>query len=175
MGCVTPWGRASSAQLWYQLIKDDGEIWAAEYSKSCVDDVIARNVVPRLKTMVGDQADPAVVNSWLEKSGGNFDVIIDDGGHTNLQIITTFNILWYKALAPNGLYFIEDIHVGRMYPGTPIVDIIKSWIGQLVGVDTLSPVHPLPPRVKWIFCQADACVLMKCGNSPHDRDNCRSL
>jgi hypothetical protein len=62
----------------------------------------------------GDQGDKATVESWVAKSGGQFHVIIDDGGHKNAQIKTSFDVLFEQALLPGGLYFIEDLQVGRM-------------------------------------------------------------
>ncbi len=44
-----------------------------------------------------------VLNEWIEQSGGEFNVIIDDGGHTNSQIKTSFDVLFEKALLP-GLF-----------------------------------------------------------------------
>lgn len=72
------------------------------------------------------------MESWVVQSGGNFHVIIDDGGHKNHQIKTSFDILFEKALLPGGLYFIEDMQVGRQnYYGAndetgPMSDIIQS-------------------------------------------------
>ena len=62
--------------------------------------------------MVGDQGDNKTLDDWVEKSGGNFDVIIDDGGHHNCQIMASFIKLW-PTIKPGGLYFIEDIQVGK--------------------------------------------------------------
>jgi hypothetical protein len=39
-----------------------------------------------------------------------FDVIIDDGGHTDNQMLTSlFELLYGGALRPGGLYFVEDL------------------------------------------------------------------
>eukprot|EP01034_Spumella_vulgaris_P037638 gene37638-46433_t len=58
-----------------------------------------------------DQGDVKTVESWVVQSGGGFHAIIDDGGHQNNQIKTSFDILFEKALLPGGLYFIEDLQV----------------------------------------------------------------
>ena len=69
--------------------------------------------------ITGDQDNRADIQRWVEESGGNFDVIVDDGGHRNSHILNTFMGLW-RALKPGGLYFIEDLQVGRerQYRGT---------------------------------------------------------
>ena len=66
-----------------------------------------------INTLIGSQADTSTLQQWVEISGGKFDVILDDGGHKNHEIITTFNILYHKTLLPGGYYFIEDLQVGR--------------------------------------------------------------
>ena len=66
-----------------------------------------------IQLLVGDQGNPQVLDQWIEQSGGaDFDVVIDDGGHQNCQIWTSFLKLWPR-LKPNGLYFIEDMQVAR--------------------------------------------------------------
>lgn len=79
-----------------------------------------------INTLVGSQADASILQQWVEKSGGKFDVIIDDGGHKNSEIMTSFNILYHKALLPGGYYFIEDLQVGRFskfYAHPPMVGV----------------------------------------------------
>jgi hypothetical protein len=49
----------------------------------------------------------------VEQSGGNFDFIIDDGGHTNEQNFNSFMVLFQKALKPGGQYVIEDLQTSR--------------------------------------------------------------
>lgn len=59
---------------------------------------------PRIKIKIGDQA-----NAEYLKTLGNFDIIIDDGGHTMNQQITSFEVL-YDHLNNNGVYLVEDTH-----------------------------------------------------------------
>jgi hypothetical protein len=60
------------------------------------------------KVFIGDQQDRAFLRSVLREIGTP-DIVIDDGGHTANQQITTFEEL-YPALSDNGLYFVEDTH-----------------------------------------------------------------
>ena len=56
----------------------------------------------------GDQSDPEFlkhVNDYY----GPFDIIIDDGGHENNQVITSFNIL-FPLLNNEGIYVVEDTY-----------------------------------------------------------------
>jgi ubiquinone/menaquinone biosynthesis C-methylase UbiE len=45
---------------------------------------------------------------WLNVQKNNFDLIIDDGLHTNDANITFFSES-FKFLKPNGIYIIEDV------------------------------------------------------------------
>ena len=151
--------------------------------------------------LVGDQADPATLASWVKQSGGNFDVIIDDGaplpahasahpsqsahfsqiliqppqntgGHTNVQIWNSFDVLFHEALLPGGIYFIEDMLVGRTSRyddsrGKRIsADVLKSWIDQLaIPVGRHNPHHVydhvIPPDIQAISCAASHCAIHK--------------
>ena len=57
----------------------------------------------RIDIVIGDQADPKT----LEKLG-NFDIIVDDGGHTMAQQIVSFEVLW-DHINRGGVYVLEDL------------------------------------------------------------------
>ncbi len=63
----------------------------------------------RIKTFVADQADRSQLAAFIGASGGYFDIIIDDGGHTMDQQQVSFGFL-FKYLRPGGYYAIEDVH-----------------------------------------------------------------
>ena len=77
---------------------------------------------PRYKFCQGDQACPTFWECFKVDFGKDWDVIIDDGGHFNDQIITTFNALW-PVVKPVGFYAIEDLGVDC--PGSIFV---KPWL-----------------------------------------------
>ncbi len=61
-----------------------------------------------------NQEDPAELNQFIEQVGSDFDIIIDDGGHTMNQQITSFKIL-FPHLKSGGIYVIEDLHTSYPY------------------------------------------------------------
>ena len=61
-----------------------------------------------------NQEDPAELNHFIEQVGNDFDIIIDDGGHTMNQQITSFKIL-FPHLKSGGIYVIEDLHTSYPY------------------------------------------------------------
>jgi hypothetical protein len=63
----------------------------------------------RVEVLIGDQENAA----WLRAAvipHGPFDLIVDDGGHTMRQQITSLRTLWGPGLARGGWYVIEDLH-----------------------------------------------------------------
>ena len=61
-----------------------------------------------IKIYIGDQSDENFLKSVLDQND-NPDIIIDDGGHTSNQQISSFNFL-YENLNPGGIYLVEDTH-----------------------------------------------------------------
>lgn len=131
------------------------------------------------------------MSEWVIATGGNFDVIIDDGSHLSSHIKISFDVLFQKALRPGGLYFLEDLSAAKEPQwfwkgaklgyedtnGTAIViDVINSWMRQLVlpGIKEQRKIrHKIPPGIKWIMCQSEACVIAKCPeNDMKDSANC---
>ena len=55
----------------------------------------------------GDQSNTTFLSHFLERSGGNFDVIIDDGSHLPSHQVISFEALW-KSVVPGGQYIVED-------------------------------------------------------------------
>ena len=191
LGCDQNYGPGASAKLWRDLFADM-ELWMADTDAACVSKHNSSMWKDfGIRTLVGDQASKQTQAKWVREAGDDFDAIIDDGGHTNGQILSTFRGLW-PSVKRGGLYFIEDMLVGRhpKYDDTKgdaiMSDVIQSWIEQLtvnprthkalvpdwgtVNWDaTASNRHafdlrkrfPLPRHVNFIFCQREACVIGK--------------
>ena len=89
--------------------------------------------------MIGDQSDPEF-HAQIRSRFPHIDIIIDDGGHTMLQQITTLGEL-FPHLQPRGVYICEDLHTsyvekwggGLRRPGTFIefskglIDALHAW------------------------------------------------
>lgn len=67
----------------------------------------------KIKTYIVNQEDRDSLNKFLEETDVEFDVIIDDGGHTMKQQQVSFGVL-FKRLKKGGLYILEDLHTSRL-------------------------------------------------------------
>jgi cephalosporin hydroxylase len=63
----------------------------------------------RVTTIVGDQAKRADLQRAVDISGGDIDILVDDGGHTMEQQQVSLGFL-FKYVRPGGYYILEDIH-----------------------------------------------------------------
>lgn len=164
LGCDMNYGPGASVRLWKELFPE-AELWEAEYNGRCVEKSSAKGQLDGIKTLVGDQGNPEVLDRWIKESGGNFDVIIDDGGHTQCQIWTSFEKLW-PTVKPGGLYFIEDLHVARRKEyskSSPTCDGTNLVVPEKLKkiLDQKMYKKPRQGDVEFLFCQAEACMLKK--------------
>lgn len=104
---------------------------------------------------LGDQANVQDLLAIMKSTGGDFDIIIDDGGHTMNQQLVSF-ITLFHFVKSGGMYIIEDLHTSywkdyggngtyqhpKAGPGT-FIHFLKDRIDDLnyVGARTLSANH----------------------------------
>ena len=61
-----------------------------DYDASCAKHERKAGKLKGIKLMTGDQGDVATLQEWLVTTGGNFDIIIDDGRHRNKHVKASF-------------------------------------------------------------------------------------
>lgn len=103
--------------LWEEYFTN-AEFHGIEYSNDRVED--ATKKVHKFKIHRGSQENVDFLRSFKHKSGGNFDIIIDDGGHHFEHQVNSYKYLFLDSLKPGGIYIIEDIETsywngGKMY------------------------------------------------------------
>lgn len=167
LGCDMGYGPGASTALWKKLFPK-AELWEAEYDAKCVEK--NKDKLTGFNVLTGDQGNLSVLNSWVQESGGNFDVVIDDGGHKNCQIWNSFLRLW-PTVKPGGLYFIEDMQVGknpryRNYSTGEtcnkdliVMDKLKEYMDIMIYEDQKRKFQE--SDIEFIFCQHEACVVGK--------------
>ena len=135
LGCDMSYGPGSSALLKRNLLPD-AQMWEAELDANCVEKHSPMLQQLRITPLVGDQGNRTVLKHWIDQIGDQLDVVIDDGAHTNTAILASFNALWPRV-ANGGLYFLEDLNVGRLARWDPthgadvMSDILQAWQEQL--------------------------------------------
>jgi hypothetical protein len=98
IGVETP----RSLELWEDYFPN-AQIFGMDIDPSC-----SRVDGGRKKVFIGDQQDPAFLARVVAETGGEFDVIVDDGLHSEKSILTSFAHL-FPAVRQGGLYAVEDI------------------------------------------------------------------
>ena len=110
----------------------------------------------------------------VDKSGGQYDLIIDDGGHNVWEQRPSFEVLW-DHLMPGGLYFIEDLQASNSEKG--MIRVLLGWTDMLAStrhpghrnwkLDQHEPISwvkwpsALPKDMISVHCQAEICVMRK--------------
>ena len=98
-----------------------------------IDPECRKNTIPGLiEIEIGDQADRSFLKNLLDRHGP-WDIIIDDGGHTNNQILTSFDLL-FPSLNSGGIYLIEDTHAhfyGRDFHDHPQKKSVITLVADL--------------------------------------------
>jgi hypothetical protein len=176
LGCNMNYGPGESLQLWrtyFQSIKL--ELHFMEYKEKCAKKI--QEAYPDVTIHTGDQSNKEDLQRIIDKSG-MFDVIIDDGGHTVKQQIVTIEHMFLNALAPGGIYFMEDITTsyeyliaesarayldyGNMttpaYIANIIDDMHTSWYFKSKRIPRKTPLYP---ELLGIDCMRGICVFQK--------------
>ena len=120
-----------SLQMWKHYFGAQARIFGVDINPRCME-----LTEPNITVFIGDQEDRSFLRS-LRATLPKLDVIIDDGGHTMGQQITSFEEL-YGHLNEGGVYLAEDLHTsymplyggGHRRPGS-FIEYAKRLIDQL--------------------------------------------
>ena len=107
LGCNMAYGPGASATIWPRLFPT-AKVYFMEYDGSCVEKHRTQIDSLNITIFVGDQADTKFLQE-VATEHGPFDVIIDDGGHSDRQMLNSLRVLGGNGLSPGGIYFIEDM------------------------------------------------------------------
>ncbi len=138
-----------------------------EYDAACAEKWAADTSDAHIFT--GDQADVDFLTRFLNEAGTDFDVIIDDGGHTMTQQMTSLDHLW-KAVKPGGIYFCEDLQTSwwEGYGGDPDVrsktkQTMMSYIFELIEDKMIDgDRHPhITKDLRSVDCDREICAFIK--------------
>lgn len=99
--------KGASARMWESYFPKS-DLFFIDINKKLVDKY-SIGLSKRCKCFVFDQSNTKSLSSFLDQVKTQFDIIIDDGGHTMDQQIKSFKNL-FSSLKSGGIYIIEDLH-----------------------------------------------------------------
>ena len=67
----------------------------------------------KIKTFMLNQENRDDISTFLSKNNIEYDIILDDGGHTMRQQQISFG-MFFKNVKSGGLYILEDLHTSRL-------------------------------------------------------------
>ena len=96
-----------SLEIWKKYFGSNARIIGIDFNPEC-----KKFEKEGIEIFIGDQSDPKFWDNFFNKIG-QVDILLDDGGHTNLQqIITTVKSV--KNINDGGLLVVEDTHTSYM-------------------------------------------------------------
>lgn len=130
-----------SLQMWKHYFGSQSQIIGVDIDPRC-----AQLAEPGIDIVIGDQEDPAT-HARLKQKYGEFDIVIDDGGHRMRQQLVTFQEI-YPAIRAGGIYLAEDLHTsyfpewdgGLRKPGT-FIEYAKQLVDQMHACHSRTPDH----------------------------------
>jgi hypothetical protein len=124
-------GEGGSLQLWKQYLGPYARIVGLDIRPECKE-----FEEDQIYVRIGDQSDDGFLLSVIDEFGPA-QIVIDDGSHQMDHIAASFRCL-YPKIAPDGVYFVEDLHTayweqfggGLRRPGS-FIEISKNLIDEL--------------------------------------------
>jgi ubiquinone/menaquinone biosynthesis C-methylase UbiE len=93
-----------SIEMWLKYFGKDTSVIGIDINPECLQYKYDGDA----QIVMGDQSSPEFWKQFAEENG-TFDIIIDDGGHTMNQQITTLNSM-FPHLNDGGVFAVEDTH-----------------------------------------------------------------
>ena len=134
-----------SLQMWQNYFNGNAMIYALDINPEC-----KKFESENVKVFIGSQEDKKFLQQ-LAKELPPLDLLIDDGGHSMKQQITTFQQL-YDKVKDDGVYLIEDLHTSylKFYGGgykksrsfiefsKNFIDKLHAWHTKKIPVDSFT-------------------------------------
>jgi hypothetical protein len=143
--------RGRSLRVWQEYFARADHVYGIGYgnfqeatSQACATDAATRVATSRAKCTLymGDQSDAKFLRHFVAETGGDFNVVIDDGSHVPNHQLLSFETLW-PSVKPGGVYVVEDLETNWWKPTARVYDyslanqtnVVEKWKGV---VDTLN-------------------------------------
>lgn len=96
--------RGGSLDMWSTVLGVQAQIVGIDIDPDCLTQQHPKNV----DVHIVDQNDGRALTG-LASSYGGFDIVIDDGCHSDMAILSSLSSLW-PSVKDHGVYIVEDIH-----------------------------------------------------------------
>lgn len=96
-------GQGGSSRMWQHYFGPSAQIVTMDIREEC-----RRFENEQIKVRIGDQSDPAFLQSVVDEFGQP-DIVLDDGSHIMQHVKATFQYL-FPRMNREALYFVEDMH-----------------------------------------------------------------
>lgn len=123
--------QGGSLRMWRDYFGTEAEIFAIDINPLC-----KQFETEKTKIFIGSQEDREFLKNVKDQIP-KIDILIDDGGHTMNQQISTFEIM-YEHINNEGLYLCEDLHTSywEIYGGgylkeTSFIEYSKTFIDRI--------------------------------------------
>lgn len=123
-------------------------------------------------TYITNQANREQLQTFIDSSGGQFDIIIDDGGHWMNHQQVSLGFL-FKHLKPGGLFIVEDVHtsIPEFYDGFGVKPTLENttltMINHYIMNERIVSEYMLPEEIKYLQQNIEYVELHKRKNSMH--------
>ena len=137
--------QGGSLQMWKNYFGPKAKIYGIDIDPKC-----KQYEEENIEIFIGSQSDTNFL-AELKRKIPRIDIIIDDGGHTMKQQITTFNIL-FDHITQNGIYICEDLHTSywKSHGGgykkkrsfieysKKLIDKLNAWHFKDISIDNIT-------------------------------------
>jgi len=162
LGCDMDYGPGKSYYTWLEYLPNV-DLYFIEYDGDCAEKW--GTSMTGATIFAGDQSDVEFLEAFMETTGGDFDVIVDDGGHTMVQQLTSFETL-FQAIKPGGLYFTEDLQTsywdsygGGEHVEKTFVNMVKESLDNMMSKNREK--KGAMTEVFSIDCMREVCAFTK--------------
>jgi len=139
--------KGGSLQMWKNYFGPQAKIYGIDINPRC-----KAYEEEQIEVVIGRQEDRNFLQSFAE-SVPQIDIVIDDGGHTMQQQITSYEAL-FPHIDANGVYLCEDLHTsywaefggGYKNPAS-FIEYAKNFVDYLNGWHA-RPAPPTAPQLE---------------------------
>lgn len=151
-----------SLEMWREYLGPGSQIIGVD-----IDPLCQQHEADGIEVMIGDQSDPALIESLFERHP-RIDIVLDDGSHVMEDMIASFGLM-YDRLSESGVYMVEDTNTcyweqygGGVGSSQSFVELAKKKVDELNAVHTKGEIQVSEfTRATDFIAFYDSCVVFE--------------